>query len=222
MTRRPLEDHVHDTDPTAAGRVTPASRPAPTDREILPVLAERWSARAIDRTRTVSSAQVATLLEAARWAPSSGNAQPWRYLVFDERIPAAREQARDCLRRGNAWARLAPVLLLSVVELFWPDGDDRNPMAHHDVGAASMALCVQAVADGLVAHQMAGFDADRARELFGIGDRAAPVAMIAIGYPGAIGVLDERRRSRETAPRRRRPVTEIARLGGCDGPVFTA
>lgn len=212
---------MHDSDPTAARQVTPASRPAPTDREILPALAERWSARAIDRTRPVSSAQVATLLEAARWAPSSGNAQPWRYLLFDERVPAARAQARDCLRRGNAWARLAPVLLLSVVELYWPGSDDRNPMARHDVGAASMALCVQATADGLVAHQMAGFDADRARELFGIEDRAAPVAMIAIGHPGPVGVLDAGRRDRETAPRTRRPVAEIARLGGFDGPDFS-
>lgn len=212
---------MDDAESTRSEWVTPAARPAPTDREILPVLAERWSARAIDRTRPVSSAQVATLLEAARWAPSSGNAQPWRYLVFDERVPAAREQARDCLRRGNAWARLAPVLLLSVVELYWPDSDDRNPKAHHDVGAASLALCVQAVSDGLVAHQLAGFDAHRAHELFGIGDRAEPVAMIAIGYPGPITVLDERRRDRETARRRRRPVGEFARLGGCDGPVFS-
>lgn len=207
-------DIGRDTAPSAA-------RPAPTDRPILPALAERWSARAIDPTRPVAREQVATLLEAARWAPSSGNSQPWRFLVFDDTVPDAREQARDCLRRGNAWAHRAPVLLLSLVELYRPNSDDRNPTAHHDVGAASMALCVQAIADGLVAHQMAGFDADLARARFGIGERTEPIAMIAIGHPGAIELLEEGRRDKETAPRRRRPVGDTAHVGRCDGPAFT-
>lgn len=202
------------------GTATSAARPAPADRVILPALAARWSARAIDPSRTVTRTQLATLLEAARWAPSSGNAQPWRYLVFDDQVPEAREQARGCLRPGNAWARRAPVLLLSLVDLYWPGSDDRNPTAEHDLGAASMALCLQAVADGLVAHQMAGFDADLARARFGIGDRMAPLAVIAIGHPGPLTLLDERRRERETAPRRRRPVGDSARIGGCDGPAF--
>lgn len=212
---------MHEADQASAGPLTDVARPAPTDRAILPALAQRWSARAIDPARAVPRAQVATLLEAARWAPSSGNAQPWRYLVFDDAVPEAREQARDCLRRGNAWARRAPVLLLSLVQLFRPDSDERIPTAHHDLGAASMALCVQAVADGLVAHQMAGFDAQLARSSFGVGDRFEPLAMIAIGHPGPVTVLDEGRRERETAPRHRRPVGEIARMGHSDGPAFS-
>lgn len=211
---------MHDDEVAPFGPVTDAVRPAPADRVILPALAGRWSARAIDPSRPVSRAQLATLLEAARWAPSSGNAQPWRYLVFDDDVPQAREQARGCLRRGNAWAHRAPVLLLSLVDLYWPDSDDRNPLAPHDVGAASMALCVQAAADGLVAHQMAGFEPELARARFGIGDRMAPLAFIAIGHPGPIALLDDRRRERETAPRRRRPVSDSARVGGCDGPAF--
>ncbi|CAN5793499.1 nitroreductase family protein [soil metagenome] len=212
---------MYETEQASPGPLTDVVRPAPTDRAILPALAGRWSARAIDPARAVTRTQVATLLEAARWAPSSGNAQPWRYLVFDDQVARARDQARDCLRRGNAWARRAPVLLLSLAQLYRPDSDERIPTAHHDLGAASLSLCVQAVGDGLVAHQMAGFDAQLARSRFGIGDRFEPVAMIAIGHPGPVTQLDEGRREKETAPRQRRPVGEIARFEHCDGPAFS-
>lgn len=208
--------------PVTADTMTPAARPAVTDRPILKVLAQRWSARAIDPSRAVSRAQVATVLEAARWAPSSGNAQPWRYLVFDASVPQALDRARACLSRGNAWAYRAPVLLLSLVDRYWPDSDDLNPRALHDVGAASLSLCIQAVSDGLVAHQMAGFDSALARVRFAIPDRMDPVAFIALGHPGPIDLLDDRRRERERAPRRRRPVQQSAFVGGWGGSGVTA
>lgn len=212
--------HVHDT--TSPPTAPPLFRPAPINHEILSVLAGRWSSRAIDPDRPVPSHQVARLLEAARWAPSSGNVQPWRYLVFDDSVPEAREQARGCLRRGNAWAQRAPVLLLSLVARWWPDSTDPNPSALHDVGAASMSLCLQAAADGLVAHQMAGFDRQMARERFAVPDGTDPVAFIAVGHPGRADLLDERRRDREQAPRRRRPISQTAFVGGCDGRAFSA
>lgn len=195
-------------------------RPAPTDHEILPLLAGRWSSRAIDPERPVASDQLARLLEAARWAPSSGNVQPWRYLVFDDSVPEARDRARGCLRRGNAWAHRAPVLLLSVVARWWPDSTDPNPSALHDVGAASLSLCLQAAADGLVCHQMAGFDRQTARERFAVPDGMDPVAFIAVGHPGRADLLDDRRRDREQAPRRRRAIAETAFVGGCHGRPF--
>ena len=197
-----------------------ALRPAPTTRPILEVLAGRWSSRAIDPDRPVSRAQLAVLLEAARWAPSSGNVQPWRYLVFDAEVPEARAQARDCLRRGNVWAHRAPVLLLSLVDCCWPDSTDPNPSALHDVGAASLSLVLQAMAEGLVAHQMAGFDRARARERFAVPDRLDPVAFIAVGHPGRADLLDDRRRDREQAPRRRRPISATAFVGRWGGPSF--
>jgi nitroreductase len=206
-------------DPTA---MRAALRPAPTTRPILEVLAGRWSSRAIDPDQPVSRAQLAVLLEAARWAPSSGNVQPWRYLVFDAEVPEARAQARDCLRRGNVWAHRAPVLLLSLVDRCWPDSTDPNPSALHDVGAASLSLVLQAMAEGLVAHQMAGFDRARARERFAVPDRLDPVAFIAVGHPGRTDLLDDRRRDREQAPRRRRPISATAFVGRWDGPPFGA
>jgi nitroreductase len=205
-----------------ATRGTPFTRRAPTDHAIVDLLAGRWSSRAIDPDRSVDRTQLLVLLEAARWAPSSGNVQPWRYLVFDALVPDALDRARGCLRRGNAWAHRAPVLLLSLVERYWPDSTDPNPSALHDVGAASLSLCLQAAADGLVAHQMAGFDRALARERFGLPDRIDPVAFIAIGHPGRADLLDERRRDREQAPRRRRPVAQTAFVAAWDGPALRA
>ncbi|HSK90503.1 MAG TPA: nitroreductase family protein [Euzebyales bacterium] len=204
----------------AGGGVVPARRPAPVEHEVLDVVRDRWSARAIDPAAGVAREQVARLLEAARWAPSSGNAQPWRYVVFDDTVPAARARARRCLRPRNAWAWAAPVLLVSAVQRCWPDSDEPNPSALHDVGAASMALCLQAVAEGLVCHQMAGFDRAAAREVCGLPSELDPVAFIAVGRPGRLGDLEPSRQRRELRDRRRRPISGTAFVGGCAGPGF--
>lgn len=206
----------------AAGDVSPVTRPAPTDHAVLDVIAGRWSPRAFDPDRPVPRSTLARLLEAARWAPSSGNAQPWRYVVFDDAVPDAREQARDCLTPGNAWARRAPTLLVTLAARNWPGSDEANRHAVHDVGAASYALSLQAVAEGLTVHQMAGFDAALARERFAIPADMEPMTFIAVGHPGSAGSLDDKRRRRERAPRVRRPVRETAFVGGWDGPGLTA
>ncbi len=205
----------------------PESRRAPVDHPILEVLAARWSSRAIDPDRPLDPSTLHRVLEAARWAPSSGNAQPWRYVVFDERVPAALEQARDCLSAGNAWARRAPALLLSVAVRSWPPRpgkpprDGHNPHAVHDVGAASFALMLQATAEGLVVHQMSGFDRELARDAFAVPADAEPMAMIALGHPGDPAQLPPDLAQREARPRVRRPVHETAVLGGFHGPGLT-
>lgn len=154
-----------------------------------------------------------TLLEAARWAASGGNLQPWRYLVFNSRGPEARERARDCLEESNqVWARHAPVLLLAVAEENRPSGRP-NPTALHDVGLANAQLLLQAIALGMHCRPMGGFDAARAREAFGIPDGFRPVAMIAIGYPGSVEALPARLADQKTAPRQRRPLEATAFLG---------
>jgi len=173
------------------------------------LLARRRSPRAIDPCRPVSRLAIRTLLEAARIAPSSFNEQPWRFLVFDGEDPDALERARSCLVDGNAWARRAPVLLLSVAAERWTDGTP-NRHAQHDVGLASENLALEATALGLAVHLMAGFDADRARELFGIPEGFTPMAMIAVGHPGTADDLPPKLREREHAPRRRKPIGEIA------------
>ncbi len=185
-------------------------KPFPAERPILEILGRRWSSRAIDPDRPVARETVATLLEAARVAPSSFNEQPWRFLVFDGADLEALEQARSCLVDGNAWAKKAPLLLLSVASERWAKDGTPNRHAQHDVGLASENLALQAIVEGLVVHFMAGFDAPRARELFGIPEGFTPMAMIAVGYPGKVEELPPRLQERELGPRHRKPIGEIA------------
>lgn len=194
-------------------------RPGPTEHPVLDVIANRWSSRAIDPDRPVDRSVVLRLLEAARWAPSSGNAQPWRYLVFDDTVAEAREAARDTLKPGNSWARRAPVLLAALSVVRWPDSDDDNPNATHDLGAANYAVSLQGHHEGLVIHQMAGFDRAAFRSHFPLPDGVEPRVLIAVGWPGDPTLLEERKRERERAPRRRRTVAEFATVGGWRGPV---
>jgi nitroreductase len=192
---------------------------AQTEYPIHELLARRWSPRLFE-DRAVERHKILALLEAARWAPSCFNEQPWRYLVFDGSDPEAIERARQLLVEGNAWARKAPVLMLSVArDSFEPDGAP-NRHAQHDVGLASENLVLQAVALGLVAHQMAGFDMERARREFHIPDGFTPMAMIAIGYPyrGSFDDIAEKLRTKELAPRQRKPIEEIAFFGKWNMP----
>lgn len=188
-------------------------KPFETDPPIHELLARRWSPRAIDHDRSVPREAVLTLLEAARAAPSSFNEQPWRFLVFDGADAEALEKARGCLTAGNAWARQAPVLLLSVAAENWARDGSPNRHAQHDVGMASENLALQATASGLAVHFMAGFDFERARELFAIPEGFTPMAMIAVGYPGNLEELPPKLRDRELAPRKRKPIEEIAFAG---------
>ena len=193
-------------------------KPASSIVPIHPLLARRWSPRAVDPNRRVEPEKLQALLEAARWAPSCFNEQPWRYLLFDGRDPAALEAARTCLSEGNAWARKAPVLLLSVAKEHFTHNDKPNRHGQHDVGLASENLVLQATELGLVTHQMAVFDAARARELFRIPEGFTPMAMIVLGYPGKLEDLPAALQEREKAPRSRKPATEWAFAGKWGDP----
>jgi len=180
---------------------------------IAPLLVRRWSPRAVDPGRAVEPGKLRALLEAARWAPSCFNDQPWCYLVFDGRDPAALEAARSCLAGGNAWATRAPVLLLSVARETFAHNNKPNRHGQHDVGLASENLVLQATEMGLVTHQMAGFDAERARQLFKIPEGFTPMAMIVVGYPGRMEDLPPELQEREKAPRTRKPTKTWAFAG---------
>jgi nitroreductase len=185
-------------------------KPAASNVPIHPLLAERWSARAFDPDRPVAREQWLALLEAARWAPSCYGGEPWRYVLWDRfAAPEAWQEAFACLSEGNrAWAQRAPLLMLAAADRLRERDDALNRWAPYDTGAASLSLCLQAVALGLLAHQMGGFDAARLRAAFQIPERYECMAMIAIGYPGDPSTLAEPYRSREHAQRVRRPVEE--------------
>jgi len=186
--------------------------------DIYPLLRRRRSSRSMDPERPVDAAWVRRLLEAARWAPSSGNGQPWRYIVFDQRVPEALERARACLSPGNqAWARQAPTLILAVAKQTRDDGAT-NTKAEHDLGLANMCLLLQAVALGLHCRPMGGFDAQAARLAFHIPAGHAPLVMIAVGHPGDVSVLPPDLIEKERGPRRRKPLDDLAFLGEWDAP----
>lgn len=184
-------------------------KPAETRSPIHELLKRRWSPRAFDE-RPVEAEKLRSLLEAARWAPSSSNEQPWRFLLATKDNQAAYERLLACLVEGNRkWAYRAPVLILSVAGVNFEDDAKPNRHAFHDTGMAVENLVLQATALGLVAHQMAGFDAARARADHKIPSEFEPVAMIAVGYPGDPAVLPEYLRERELKPRDRRPLSEL-------------
>ncbi|MBH0200726.1 MAG: nitroreductase family protein [Nitrospira sp.] len=183
-------------------------QPAHTHFPIHELLARRWSPRAFDERRVDADA-LRTLLEAARWAPSSNNEQPWRFIVATKDHEAEWNRLFECLAEGNkTWAFRAPVLMLSVAGMYFEDDGKSNRHAFHDTGLATENLVLQAAASGLVAHQMAGFDIEKARVDLRIPAGYEPVAMIAIGYQGNSDILPERLRERELRPRTRRPIGE--------------
>ncbi|HEY2931265.1 MAG TPA: nitroreductase family protein [Acidobacteriota bacterium] len=186
---------------------------AETQHPIHPLLARRWSPRAFD-SRPVERDKILSLLEAARWAPSSFNEQPWSFILATKAEPGLHEQLLSCMVEVNQqWARQAPVLMLSVAKLRFEKNGKENRHAFHDVGLAVETLVVEATSRELFVHQMAGFDAGRARTLFHIPEGHEAVAMIALGYIGRPESLPEPLRQREVAPRTRRQISEFV-FGG--------
>lgn len=187
------------------------TKTAVTDHPIVSHIAERWSPRAFD-SRAVAEDDLRSLFEAARWAASCYNAQPWRF-VYAVRGEPEFETVLACLREGNAaWAAKAPVLLIASAKSTHEDGSP-NGHAAHDLGQAMAMLSIEATARGLHVHQMAGFYPDKARDLLGIPDGFVPMTAAAIGYLGDPATLSERLHERELAPRVRKPVDEIAFRG---------
>lgn len=182
---------------------------AETRYPIHDLLRGRWSPRAF-ADKLPEREHLLSLLEAARWAPSSYNEQPWSFIVATKQSPDAFARLLDCLVEGNrVWARHAPVLMLSVAHLHFTGDGKPNRHALHDVGLAVGNLVLQATALGLVVHQMAGFDAHKARGAFRIPSGFEPVAAIAVGYPGDPGSLPEHLREREQSQRHRKDLAEF-------------
>lgn len=194
---------------------------ATTQQPVHTLIADRWSGRAYDANQSVSEAQVISLLEAARWAPSCFGDQPWRFVVCNKTNNLQAWQAAfDSLVPGNqGWAVNAPVLLLVCADTLFGHNDKPNKWAAYDTGAATENLCLQATADGLMAHQMGGFDAEKARAAFNVPARYQILAMVSIGYPAAIESLSGEAKERELAPRSRKLLGELFFNGQWDQPV---
>src|SRR3989475_12332979 len=177
------------------------------------LILERWSPRAF-ADKPVPQSLLRSIFEAARWAPSSNNEQPWAYLVETKDDKDSFEKMLSVLVEFNAnWARSAPVLALAVAELNFAKNHAPNRNAQYDTGAASALLSVEATAHSLAVHQMAGFDPEKARLALGIPSDWEAIAAIAIGYPGNPDSLSQPLKERELAPRTRKPIREFVMTG---------
>jgi nitroreductase len=192
--------------------MTVSARPAHTSAPIHQIISHRWSPRAFEN-RAIEPEKLRSLFEAARWASSSYNAQPWFFIVATKDDAENYKRVLESFVEFNQeWAKNAPAVAISVARLSFDDGR-LNRHAFHDVGQAAATLAVQAAAVGLQIHQMAGILPEKARELFGIPEGYEAVAGMAIGYPGEPASLPDQLKEREIAPRSRKPLDSFVFSG---------
>jgi nitroreductase len=184
-------------------------KPAETQFPVHDLIERRWSPRALE-PRPVPTDALRSLLEAARWAASSFNEQPWSFLVARREDTAEFEKMLGCLVPGNqAWAKNAGVLILTVARQTFTRNGSPNRVAIHDIGLAAANLTFQATHLGLRVHQMGGIDLGKIRETYGIPEGHEPVTGIAIGWPGTLEHLPEELHDAERAPRERKAQGEF-------------
>ncbi|WP_096702055.1 nitroreductase family protein [Magnetospirillum sp. 15-1] len=177
------------------------------------LLLQRRSLRSFS-DRPIERQVLDRMFEAARWASSAYNEQPWGYVVLDDPSSETRARVLDSMEPHNrAWAEKAPVILASVAQLGFRGRDGVNRHAHHDVGQANAHLALRAAELGLTVHMIGGFNHQAAGEALGLAAGFEVVALMAVAYPGPPEVLPEPLRIKETAPRVRREIGEFVRFG---------
>src|SRR5579863_331669 len=188
-------------------------KPARVNFPVHDLIRDRWSPRAFS-AKPIEPAVLASLFEAARWAPSSSNEQPWAFLVATKDEPENFAKTLSVLVEFNAgWAKEAAALVLAVSSLKFHANGTPNRNAFYDTGAATALLSMEATHRGLAVHQMAGFDPAKAKQVFEIPEDWEPIAAMAIGYPGDPESLHPKLRDREVAPRTRKPLSEFVMSG---------
>jgi nitroreductase len=182
---------------------------AVTGVDIHPLLRDRWSGRAFDRSRSIEPEKLQALAEAARWSPSSMNAQPWRFFPSLRNASASYPGVLEALSPSNhVWAKEAPLLLAVAANPCFADGKS-NRWAQYDAGAAAMALVTEATSLDLMAHQMGGFDPAALHKALAIPEAWVPLTIIALGYQLPKDAVPESLAEREFAVRTRRAIEEI-------------
>lgn len=182
---------------------------ADTEYPIHELLQKRWSPRAFSE-KLIDTELLNQLFEAARWAPSSYNEQPWRFIVARKDDKEAYEQLASVMNEFNqSWAADAPVLVLALTKTTFDLDGRENPHAAHDLGQAIAHLTFEATRNDLYVHQMAGILPEKAREVYDISEDFKPMTMFAIGYKGQPESLNEKMQKQETSPRIRKDLDEI-------------
>ncbi|WP_336660258.1 nitroreductase family protein [Leucobacter sp. USHLN153] len=177
-------------------------RTAQTSAPVIESLAERWSPRAFDLSHELPEGALRGLLEAARWAPSANNTQPWRFIVARRGGESFARIVDTLVGFNQVWAVNAGALIVNLAETT-DAGGNALPWAEYDLGQAVAHFSVQATAEGFHVHQLGGFDRDGVRAAFDLEDRLVPVSISAVGKIGSADDLPEVLRERELAPRTR-------------------
>ncbi|MGZ4904442.1 MAG: nitroreductase family protein [Halobacteriota archaeon] len=196
-------------------------RPADSAYPIHELIKRRWSPRAFAE-RPVEHNKLLSLFEAARWAPSSLNAQPWSFILALKEDKEGFDRLLGCLsERNQQWARHAPVLALSIAQLYLQTGKP-NRFAFYGVGLAVENVVMQATALDLYVHQVGGLNEEAVQKAFNIPDGFEPVDIIAIGYLGDPESLPDELRKQEQAPRERKPLEQFvfSRRWGNVSPII--
>ncbi len=194
-------------------------KPAPTEHDVIPVIKHRWSP-VIFSDRPVEREKLLSVLEAARWAPSSYNEQPWSFIVATKDHPEEFQKLLHCLVEGNIdWAQHCPVLMISVAKRTFDRNNKENPHWFHDVGLATENLMLQATSLGLFAHGMAGFDPDKARSTYQIPATHSAVAGIGLGYAADLEGKPQHLRERDEDERERKTLRSFVFEGKWNQPA---
>lgn len=197
----------------------PHTKTAETDFPVHEIIQKRWSPRSF-ADEPIDEDLLLRLFEAARWAPSSYNEQPWRYIVATKDQPEEYEKLSQVLNDFNRkWATTAPVLVLTVVKEHFEKNGKTNRMAEHDLGAAMSYLTFEATDNDLHVHQMAGILPEKAYELYGIPEGYKPFTMAAIGYLGEPEQLPNNLARKEYGERNRKPLDKIVFTGEWNNPI---
>jgi nitroreductase len=181
-----------------------------SERPVNSLLLNRWSARSFAHQQ-ISEQELETILEAASWAPSAMNEQPWRYIAALKQNPDGFKSLLNCLAPGNAiWAKNAAVLILCYAKKTYTQNGNLNISAGHDTGMANQNLLLQAISMHIYGHIMGGFDKNKARLDFNLNEDMEPICIIALGYLGEAEQLEEPFKEREITPRSRKPLSEFS------------
>lgn len=178
--------------------------------DIDPIYLKRWSPRSFS-DKDVEQSTLNSLFEAARWAPSAANIQPWCFIF------AKRQEDKDSflsfINDGNVtWCRYAPILIAVVSRRNWPKGDDTNPTHAFDTGTSWGFFALEAARRGLIAHAMGGFNREKAKDILDLPENYEVHAVVAVGYQGHKEQLDEKLYEREK-PSNRKSIEEFIHEG---------
>ncbi len=192
--------------------------PANNEHPVNTLVKQRWSPRAFS-SKSVKKEKIRSILEAARWTPSAFNEQPWRFIVGQKGDSAYDSILSTLVDWNILWAGNAPLLILNLAKKTFSHNDKQNVTFKYDLGQAVGFMILECVNQGLYAHQMSGFDPQKAAELFNITDDYQAVSVTAIGYFGSINDLSEDMAGMETKPRERKEIKDLV-FGGKFGESY--